>query len=73
MPIEDEDRAFDEVVGRIAAKLPNLSTDLIRAEVEAQLAKFDASAVRDFIPVLVEHEVLERLRTGEREVPPPGT
>ena len=65
MPIEDEDRAVDEVVERIATKLPTLSTDLIRAEVEAQLAKFDDSAVRDFVPVLVEHEVLERLRTGD--------
>ena len=61
MPIEDEGRAIDEVVERIAAKYPHLSDDVIRDQVEAQLAAFDGSAVRDFVPVLVEHQTIEVL------------
>lgn len=67
MPIEDEGRAIDEVVDRIAMRYPNLSSELIREQVDAQLAAFDGSTVRDFVPILVEHATVDLLAEfGER-------
>lgn len=67
MPLQDEGRAIDEVVERLAARFPDIPSTTVREVVEAQLAQFTGSTVRDFVPVLVEHEALELLRGGERE------
>lgn len=56
MPIDDEHHAIDEVVARIATRYPTLSRELIRDQVDVQLAEFDGSAVRDFVPILVERD-----------------
>ncbi|WP_421740510.1 three-helix bundle dimerization domain-containing protein [Cellulomonas sp.] len=69
MPLQDEGRAIDEVVERLAARFPDIPSTTVREVVEAQLAQFTGSSVRDFVPVLVEHESLELLRAGERETP----
>lgn len=57
MDTEHEHRAIDEVVERIATKYPTLSRELIRDQVDVQLAAFDGSHVRDFVPILVERDV----------------
>lgn len=62
MPIQDEPRAIDEVVERIAAKFPQMPAEHVRGRVEAALAEFDGSSVRDFVPVLIEHQVADELR-----------
>ncbi|MEZ0448771.1 three-helix bundle dimerization domain-containing protein [Cellulomonas sp. ICMP 17802] len=66
MPIQDEGHAIDEVVDRLAQRFPDIPAVTVREVVEAQLAQFAGSPVRDFVPVLVEHEALELLRAGER-------
>jgi hypothetical protein len=66
MPIENEDHAIDDVVQRLTVRCPDIPSATIREVVEAQLAQFEASSVRDFVPVLVEHEALELLRAGEK-------
>ena len=53
MAIEHEPRAIDEVVERIATKYPTLSRELIRDQVDVQLAAFDGSTAGDFVPILV--------------------
>jgi len=58
MAIEHEPRAIDEVVERIATKYPTLSRELIRDQVDVQLAAFDGSTVRDFVPILVERDAV---------------
>ena len=57
-PIDDEQRAIDEVVERISTRYPSLSRELIRDQVDVQLASFDGSTVRDFVPVLVERDTV---------------
>ncbi|WP_034621736.1 three-helix bundle dimerization domain-containing protein [Cellulomonas sp. URHE0023] len=57
MPIENEGHAIDEVVERLSARYPDVPDVDVRAQVEAHLAKFADAVVRDFVPVLVEHEV----------------
>ena len=61
MPIEDEGRAIDEVVDRLSTKYPSVPAADILRQVNALLAKFSDSAVRDFVPVLVEREAVKLL------------
>jgi hypothetical protein len=56
MPIENESHAIDEVVERLRSRYPDTPELEVRAQVEAQLEKFTDAVVRDFVPVLVEHE-----------------
>ena len=66
MAIEDEAHAIDEVVDRLVERFPDIPPSTVREVVEAQVAQFAGSTVRDFVPVLIEHEALELLRAGER-------
>jgi len=66
MAIDDEAHAIDEVVDRLVERFPGIPPQTVREVVDAQVAQFAGSAVRDFVPVLVEHEALELLRAGER-------
>ena len=66
MAIEDEAHAIDEVVDRLVERFPDIPPSTVREVVEAQVAQFAGSPIRDFVPVLVEHEALELLRAGER-------
>ncbi|WP_426592138.1 three-helix bundle dimerization domain-containing protein [Cellulomonas sp. McL0617] len=61
MAIEDEHRAIDDVVDRIATRYPSLSRALVRDQVDVGLAAFDGSAVRSFVPILVERDAVEFL------------
>ena len=67
MPIDDEDKAIDEVVDRIADKFPAVERDKVQEAVETHRDQFDEAAVRDFVPVLVEHQVADELRTQDDE------
>ena len=66
MAIDDEAHAIDEVVDRLVERFPDIPRETVREVVDAQVAQFAGSTVRDFVPVLVEHEALELLRAGER-------
>lgn len=62
MPIEDEDKAISEVVERVGEKFPDVEPEVVQQTVDDKLDGFDGAAVRDFVPVLVEHEVADELR-----------
>lgn len=62
MPLEDESREIDAVVSRLTASFPDADPREVRAAVEAERARFDDAAVRDFVPVLVESAVSDGLR-----------
>jgi hypothetical protein len=62
MPVDDDSRAMNEVANRVAEQFPDVDRDAIRRQVEQRLTSYDNAAVRDFVHVLVEHEVVEQLR-----------
>jgi len=66
MAIEDEDREVDVVVERIGARFPDVPVDDVRAQVLAELGRYQTAHVRDFVPVLVENAVSDVLRSGVR-------
>jgi hypothetical protein len=62
MALEDESGELDAVVARLVGKFPDADPGQIRADVQAQLARFDRATVRDFVPVLIENAVSDKLR-----------
>jgi hypothetical protein len=68
MNAEEEARAVDQVVDRLAARFPDVSRDHVAAIVGEEHLELEGNPIRDFVPVLVEHEARERLR-GEGATP----
>lgn len=62
MALDDEARELDAVVARLAEHFPDARSDEIRKGVDAEFARFKEAEVRDFVPVLVESRVSDRLR-----------
>ena len=62
MNSEEEARAVDEVVDRLAARFPAVSRDHVAAIVGEEHLELEGNPIRDFVPVLIEHEARERLR-----------
>ena len=71
MAIEDEDREIDVVVERASPRFPDGPGDAVRELGLAELGRYQAAHVRDFVPVLVENAVMDVLRSGERAHRPP--
>lgn len=70
MNAEEEARAVDEVVDRLAARFPDVSRDHVAVIVGEEHVELEGNPIRDFVPVLVEHEARDRLR-GEGATPAP--
>lgn len=64
-----ESSAIDAAVDRIATRFPGIERTRIQSLVHESAQSLDGARVRDFIPVLVEHEVMDRLRAEAAPVP----
>lgn len=62
MGVMEEMRALGHVVDRLAEKYPDVPRHHIEGIVEQEHRLLDAGRVRDYVPILVEHAVRERLR-----------
>ena len=60
----DEYEALVHVVERVALKFPSIPEDELLDLVADELTRFDRARVRAYIPVLVEGNVLRRLRAS---------
>jgi hypothetical protein len=56
------DRSIDEVTERVLAKFPSQSSSSVRELVTKTHGQYAQSRIRDFVPVLVEREVVDHLR-----------
>ncbi|MDN4614165.1 hypothetical protein P5G50_06830 [Leifsonia sp. F6_8S_P_1B] len=61
---EDETVAVEHAAERLAERFPEVPRARIDELVEKHHEEFDDAAVRDFVPVLVEHEVKKDLTAG---------
>jgi len=59
---ENEDAAMAHVVDRLTTQFPSVPVGTIEDAVDAVHGTFDEAPVRDFVPVIVEHDVKEQLR-----------
>lgn len=65
-----QDSPLEAVVDRLADRFPTIERPHIADIVETEAANLeDGARVTDFIPVLVEHEVKEQLRTEADPLP----
>jgi hypothetical protein len=64
-----ESISIDAVIHRIAARYPDIDRSRIESLVSDSTHRLDGARVRDFIPVLVEHDVMEQLRAEAEPVP----
>lgn len=62
MNAEDEARAVDQVIDRLAQRFPDVPRDRVAAIVGEEHQVLEGNPIRDFVPVLVEHEARDRLR-----------
>lgn len=62
MNAEEEERAVDQVVDRLAARFPDVPRDHVAEVVGKEHVDLAGNPIRDFVPVLVEHEARDRLR-----------
>ncbi len=66
----NEAHAIEEVIDRLAERFPTLERTHVAEIVHDEWHRLDGGRVRDFVPVLVEHEARERLRAKR---PAPST
>lgn len=61
MDARDEGPAIAEVARRLRARFPGAGPAVIEAMVSDLHRTFDGTPIRDFVPVLVEREAMDRL------------
>ncbi len=61
---DEEIRALDELADRLRSRFPETPPDSIKSLVTQVHHQYDGSPIRDFIPVLVEREVVEHFRAS---------
>jgi hypothetical protein len=71
----DEERAVEQVADRLAVRFPDVPKDRVVDVVSQAHSALDGNPIRDFVPVLVEHDARVRLRAegGTRTHTPEGT
>jgi hypothetical protein len=65
-----EAREVQKVIDRLTGRFPDTSPIEISAVVHEEHDKLAESRIRDFIPVLIEHEARDRLRRSGHVVRP---
>lgn len=73
MSTEDEDRAVDAVVDRLADRFPAAGREHVAEVVDVEHHELDGNPIRDYVPVLVEHDARDRLRAEGLEPVPLAT
>jgi hypothetical protein len=65
-----EAQAVGHVMERVQARFPHVEPGEIRALVDEVHRQYDGRPIREFVPILVEREVTDALRTGSRKRAP---
>ena len=66
---KEEDRAVEQIIVRLEEKFPNEPPTSIEKTVREQQLALARNPLRDYIPVLIEHAVKERLRRAALHLP----
>ena len=62
MNADDERALVDRIPDRLAVHFPAIGLARIAEVVEEEYRRFDGRPIRDFVPVLTEHQARDRLR-----------
>ena len=71
MTEEDETKAISQLIERLVVRFPQIPARKVEETVSAAHREFKHAPVRDFVPLLVEHDVLTKLKelAGPEESP----
>ena len=61
----EEIHALDQLADRLRGRFPDAPPESIKSAVDEVHSQFDGRPIRDFIPVLVEREVVDRFRVRQ--------
>jgi hypothetical protein len=67
--MDDEAKAIDNVVDRLAQRFPHVPRPSIEQTVREEHKALDGGRIRDYVPVLVEHAAKARLSRSARSQP----
>jgi hypothetical protein len=62
--LQDEARALETVIRRLAQRYPHCSILDVESAVRAAYERFDGRPIREFVPVLVERFACDQLANG---------
>lgn len=62
-----ESEQLAAAVDRLVERFPDAPANKIRALVETERSRLEGSRIRDYVPVLIEHSVRDRLRQAGYE------
>ncbi|MFP3464160.1 three-helix bundle dimerization domain-containing protein [Leifsonia sp. SIMBA_070] len=62
----EEDIAVEHAADRLVERFPEVPREHIEELVEEHHEEFEGAPVRDFVPVLIEHDVKQELNAEER-------
>ena len=65
----DEDIAVEHAAERLAERFPEVPRQRIDELVEKHHEEFEGAPVRDFVPVLIEHDVKQELASDAETAP----
>ena len=57
----DEEMVIAQLIERLVERFPTVAREVVEDVVDDALAHFGGAPIRDFIPLLVEHEAVETL------------
>ena len=63
----EESRSIDQLVDRLGERFPHIPQQTIRDVVSDAHRGLDGAPIRDFVPVLVEHEAVGALKARSHE------
>jgi hypothetical protein len=71
---EEESRAIRHLIERLVMRFPHLPGKTVEEEVRSVHRRFEGAPLRNFVPVLVEHDVLIalKIRAGRAALSPEG-
>lgn len=71
MTHEEETRAIGQLIERLVMRFPQVAAETVQEVVEGAHVQFGGARIRSFVPLLVEHDAVTRLRTlaGEADLP----
>ena len=59
----NEFEALVHLAQRLRSRFPEMGEDAVFALIADELESFDGARLRDYVPVLIEHNLLRRLRS----------
>ncbi len=62
MTEDDESRAISQLIERLAIRFPQLRAEIVQEAVAVAQRKLEGAPIRNFVPLLVEHDALVRLK-----------